>query len=155
MSFAVPVHLSASGKATQMRRIALQQGGGSNQFKEDWLQDFLFTYPDTIPFRDFDPALGSVLPVCREMSTPAGFVDLVCVTTAGKLVLIETKLFRNPEARREVVSQILDYAKEMTSWRFEQLAANALDDPNYASPAVSDGRLFIKGRKALYCIGKK
>jgi len=122
MSFAVPVHVSAAGKATPMRRVALQQGG-SNQFKEDWLQNFLFTHPETIPFRDFDPALGTVLPVCREMSTPAGFVDLVCVTTAGKIVLIETKLFRNPEARRQVVSQILDYAKEMTSWRFEQLAA--------------------------------
>jgi outer membrane protein assembly factor BamB len=37
--------------------------------------------------------------------------------------------------------------------KFEQLAANNLDDANYASPAVSDGRLFIKGRKFLYCIG--
>jgi hypothetical protein len=31
-------------------------------------------------------------------------------------VLVECKLWRNPEARREVVSQILDYAKELSRW---------------------------------------
>ena len=39
--------------------------------------------------------------------------------------------------------------------KFEQLAANALDDPNYASPAISDGRIYLKGQRFLYCIGTK
>jgi outer membrane protein assembly factor BamB len=38
--------------------------------------------------------------------------------------------------------------------RFEVLARNQLDDETIASPAVSDGRLYLRGRKALYCIGK-
>lgn len=33
------------------------------------------------------------------------------------------------------------------------LAVNDLGDPNHASPAVSNGRIFIVGRKNLYCIG--
>jgi outer membrane protein assembly factor BamB len=37
---------------------------------------------------------------------------------------------------------------------FRRLAENALDDDTLASPAVSSGRLYIRGRKALYCIGK-
>jgi outer membrane protein assembly factor BamB len=37
---------------------------------------------------------------------------------------------------------------------FETLAENRLDDEFIASPAVSDGKLFLRGRKALYCIGK-
>lgn len=37
--------------------------------------------------------------------------------------------------------------------KFEVLATNQLDDETIASPAVSDGRLYIRGRKALYCIG--
>jgi outer membrane protein assembly factor BamB len=36
---------------------------------------------------------------------------------------------------------------------FEELATNQTDDQTYASPAVSDGKLFIRGRKWLYCIG--
>ncbi len=38
---------------------------------------------------------------------------------------------------------------------FERLADNRLDDEFIASPAVSDGKLFLRGRKALYCIGKE
>jgi outer membrane protein assembly factor BamB len=38
--------------------------------------------------------------------------------------------------------------------KFEKLASNQLDDGVIASPAVSDGRLYLRGRKALYCVGK-
>ena len=37
---------------------------------------------------------------------------------------------------------------------FSRLAENELDDETFASPIVSDGRIFIRGRKALYCLGK-
>jgi outer membrane protein assembly factor BamB len=36
--------------------------------------------------------------------------------------------------------------------RFEKLAENPLPDTTLASPAVSDGKIFIRGHKALYCI---
>jgi hypothetical protein len=39
--------------------------------------------------------------------------------------------------------------------KYEQLAANNLDDPNYASPAVADGRIYLKGQRFLYCIGTR
>jgi hypothetical protein len=35
------------------------------------------------------------------------------------------------------------------------LAVNDLGDPNHASPAVSNGRLYIAGLKNLYCIAAK
>src|SRR5258706_3159602 len=38
---------------------------------------------------------------------------------------------------------------------FEQVAVNNLDDPNYASPAVAEGRIYLKGQRFLYCIGRK
>lgn len=37
---------------------------------------------------------------------------------------------------------------------FEILAVNKLDEIFCASPAVSGGRLFLRGRKHLYCVGK-
>ena len=38
--------------------------------------------------------------------------------------------------------------------RLDRLTENQLDDETLASPAISDGRLFIRGRKWLYCLGK-
>jgi outer membrane protein assembly factor BamB len=38
---------------------------------------------------------------------------------------------------------------------FEVLAVNDLDDANDASPAVADGKIYILGKKQLYCIGHR
>jgi len=49
------------------------------------------------------------VPLCRELplrfGTSSVFLDLLGVSPTGKLVLIECKLWRNPEARREVSSR--------------------------------------------------
>jgi len=38
--------------------------------------------------------------------------------------------------------------------RHEVIRTNSLGEPVYASPAISDGRIYIRGEKHLYCIGK-
>jgi len=38
--------------------------------------------------------------------------------------------------------------------RFERLAENQLDDDTIASPATSDGNLYIRGHKWLYCLAR-
>jgi outer membrane protein assembly factor BamB len=39
------------------------------------------------------------------------------------------------------------------SAQFEKLAENRIDDETIASPAVSDGRILLRGRRRLYCLG--
>lgn len=39
--------------------------------------------------------------------------------------------------------------------KYEVLGMSDLKDPSKASPAVAGGRIYIKGGKQLYCIGKK
>jgi outer membrane protein assembly factor BamB len=39
--------------------------------------------------------------------------------------------------------------------KFERLAVNRVEDETIASPAVSGGRIFLRGQKAVYCIGVK
>ena len=39
--------------------------------------------------------------------------------------------------------------------KYEILATNSLGEPVYASPAISDGMIFIRGEKNLYCISNK
>lgn len=37
----------------------------------------------------------------------------------------------------------------------EVLAVNELEDECYATPAIADGRIYVRTRSALYCFGKK
>jgi len=50
-----------------------------------------------------------------------GYIDLLLADERGRLVIIECKLWRNPQARREVVGQILDYARELSRYAYEDL----------------------------------
>lgn len=38
--------------------------------------------------------------------------------------------------------------------KHEVLGTNSLDEPIYASPAIADGKIFLRGEKNLYCISK-
>jgi hypothetical protein len=49
------------------------------------------------------------------------------ISHAGYLVLVETKLWRNPEARREVVAQLIDYAAALTHLSYDELDALTKD----------------------------
>jgi len=88
---------------------------------EAWLQRLLFDYPALLPARDLDPAFSPTIPLAREVPTPAGLIDLLLISPLGYLTLVETKLIRNPEARREVLGQILDYSKELSRWSYQDL----------------------------------
>ena len=57
----------------------------------------------------------------RSWKLPAGYADTLHVNGSGRLTLSEFKLWRNPQARREVIGQILDYAKDLASWGYEDL----------------------------------
>ena len=78
-------------------------------------------YPATLPIAEIDPIFVGAIPICRELSTSAGPIDNFLVTPTGMPVLVECKLWRNPQARREVVGQILDYAKELSRWSSSDL----------------------------------
>ena len=60
-----------------------------------------------------EPALGILIPVCMELPLRVGSVDNLFITPEGNLVVVEVKLWGNPEARRTVVAQALEYATEL------------------------------------------
>ena len=39
--------------------------------------------------------------------------------------------------------------------KFATIATNDLGEPAYASPALSNGQIFLRTGKAIYCIGQK
>jgi hypothetical protein len=120
-AFTNPVIVTTQGDSTPLVRIPLT-AGSDGTFLEKWLQEILYTNPRCLPVAEIAPHVGELIPICMELETGAGPADILYVTAGGQLVLVETKLWRNPEARREVVAQILDYAKQLTGWAYEDLA---------------------------------
>ncbi len=83
----------------------------------------LFAAHNLLPVEEIEPTFAGVVPVCRELVTDAGPLDLMLINQHGLLTFVECKLWRNPEARRKVVGQILDYAQEISRWSYEDLDA--------------------------------
>ena len=110
-----------SASAETLQRIPLGASAAEGGVDEAFLQELLFRIPETLPTDAIDAAYAGAVPVCRELTTPAGYVDALYVNPLGRLTLAEFKLWRNPQARREVIGQILDYAKELASWGYEDL----------------------------------
>ena len=99
-------------------RLPLGETGGRD---EAWLRDTLFHHPEILPLGDLDPSFGPLIPLCRELRTEAGPLDIAYINTRGQLTLVECKLWRNPEARRKVVAQVLDYARAISRWSYADL----------------------------------
>lgn len=117
--FAAPILIHEQGE-TILERLPLS-GSSKINYNENWLQELLFKHPQTLPINEIDQSYLNLIPICREMKTPAGPVDVLYITPEGKLVILEAKLWQNPEARRKVIGQILDYAKELGMWSYEDL----------------------------------
>lgn len=128
------IHFSPK-ETKELPKINLGQTTGGQTYDENWLQDIIFRHPNSLPIQELDSSFGPLIPVCREMESGAGPIDLVYINPNGMLTLVECKLWKNPEARREVVGQILDYAKELSGWRYEDLqreVARSLKKPGNA-----------------------
>jgi len=93
----------------------------TKMFREEWLQKLIHEFPGLLPIEEIDAAFSPLIAIGREIATPAGYIDNLFVSPEGYITIIETKLWRNPEARREVVGQILDYAKELNRWSYNDL----------------------------------
>lgn len=71
---------------------------------------------------DIEPAFTPLVSICRELPTEAGFLDNLWLTPAGGIILGECKLFRNPQARREVTAQALHYSSSLAGMSYEDFA---------------------------------
>ncbi len=111
---------------TETRRlppVSMQAHTVSGGYDEASIRDLIFAHPEAIPIQEIDPSFGPLVPVCVELNaTGAGYADALFINSLGMLTIVECKLWRNPEARREVVGQILDYARALKHWTYEDLS---------------------------------
>ena len=93
----------------------------NSDLDESWLQRLIFDHPEILPIAEFDNDVQRVVPVARELPTAAGPIDDIFIAANGAIIIVETKLWKNPEKHRTVVAQIIDYAKELSKWSYDDL----------------------------------
>lgn len=114
MATGIPVLISAFNEQDieKLRPVSFSRQDHAS-FDETLLQRIVDQTPDILPIRDFYPSVSSVCSLGREIPVDLGerqgFIDNLLVTNDGHLVLVETKLYRNPEAIRDAVVQTLEY----------------------------------------------
>jgi hypothetical protein len=116
----------AQQRANVLERVDLVATSASGNYDEAWLQALLHNHPEMFPIDQIEPGFGDLIPLCRELPLPSGLLDNLFVTRDGKLVLVEAKLWRNPEARRTVVAQALHYAAAVFRMSYSELESAVL-----------------------------
>lgn len=144
--------LTGSKTAKPLESIPLDRPTKQGEsFSELWLQELICRIPDVLPIAELDPGIGPLVPICMELPVSSGYADNLLVSVYGDIVIVECKLWRNPEARREVVAQVIDYAQAMASWTYADLdeavrKARFLDG---AGPPKSIYELVAKSNERL------
>lgn len=116
---AYPYIVDENGTGQRLHLIRPQKG---RIYNEAWLQELIRSKPEILPVADIDVLYHPFVPIGREVKTVSGGrIDNLFISRNGHLILVETKLWDNPEAKREVVAQVIDYAASFSKWTYEKL----------------------------------
>ena len=98
-----------------------------HSFDESLLQELIDATPNVLPVREYLPSTTSLFSLGREVPLDLGGflgrIDNLLVTNDGYLVIVETKLYRNPEGIREVIAQTLQYGMAIGQMPIMELEA--------------------------------
>lgn len=115
------VIVSPDNKVNRLQRIPLMK----KTFDEAWLQKLIANNPFLLQSEEIGPEFAELVCIGREVKvddgSSTGYIDNLYVSSSGHVVIVETKLFRNQEAKRTVVAQIIDYAKEAQKWSSDDI----------------------------------
>lgn len=85
---------------------------------ESELQKLLVESPSLINISEIREGISSLVFALSEFGLPgSGYSDIIAFTPQGDIALIECKLANNPEIKRKVIGQILEYAAHL--WRMK------------------------------------
>lgn len=121
--------------------------------QESWFRDSIFAEPELVigPCR----AAGRVepdekwIPWRIEVNFGAGPIDVLLISSYGRIGIVETKLSYNPQKRREVVAQVLDYALSLQECDLEDLPELP---PSPYAPLVEDLAECLRSGRFLLVI---
>ena len=92
-------------------------------YSENYIQELIFKNPNLLKLNEIDVSCGKIAPLCREFPVDSSghSIDDLYIDNNGVITIVECKLIRNHQATREVLGQILDYAKEVVKYDYKEL----------------------------------
>jgi hypothetical protein len=127
-----PCLVDESGQSVALQRVDFTD----TSVAETFLQELLHATPQVLPVDELDASYGPLISLGREISN----IDNLFISPNGRVTIVETKLWRNPEATRQVVAQLLDYAVRVSSWDYSGLEKRAHEA--LASAPIGSGSLY-------------
>jgi hypothetical protein len=121
-------------------------------FKEDWLERAIAADPELVIAACREAELTDEAWVCwgRQFSVePVGAIDVMLVSESGRVAIVETKLSYNPDARRSVIAQVLEYATHLPAIDFARLphvpqtSGRPVVDPDVVQSRVQEGDYLL------------
>lgn len=107
---------------------------------ESWLRDAIFAIPDLVigPLRAAGLTDDEWYAWQREFRVEVGQIDVLLLSSEGRLAIVETKLATNPELRRRVLAQALDYLAHLADRFGDELPAVPQDENGQPVAAQED-----------------
>ena len=105
-------------------------------FDENFLQKLIFDIPELLPVETINSNYSKLVPINREISVQSGAIDVLYITPDGTICIVETKLWRNPEAHRTVLAQIIEYARDLSSKSFDEFCEIATKEKQHNAVAA-------------------
>lgn len=89
---------------------------------EEELQRILAESPSLIPMSEIRPDTNPLVVAIREFGLPgSGSTDILAFSPEGDIAVVECKLDANPEIKRKVVGQILEYGAYLWGMSYDEL----------------------------------
>lgn len=133
---------------------------------ERWTEPIHYSYDDEAELQELLASHPQLIPgitpgakACREFQSEVGPADIIVVELSGAITLVECKLAKNPQVRREIIGQLFDYAGRLWQmsadqfderWRSRNRASlfsgEGFDDPVFretVSANLADGRFRL------------
>jgi hypothetical protein len=88
---------------------------------ESWFRDAVFANPELVigPCRAVGLTDDEWYPWRREFRVEVGQIDVLLLSSQGRVAVVETKLATNSELRRRVLAEALDYLAHLPD-RFDE-----------------------------------
>lgn len=118
-------------------------------YNESYIQEIIFENPQLLKLKEIDVSCGRIARLCREfpVDSTGHSIDDLFIDSNGVLSIVECKLIRNHQATREVLGQILDYAKEIVKFDYKELNNRILKKENKS--------LFEKASEMIDCLDQE
>ncbi len=133
---------------------------------ERWAEPIHYSYDDEAELQELLASHPQLIPgitpgakTCREFQSEVGPADIIVVEVNGAITLVECKLAKNPQIRREIIGQLFDYAGrlwQMSADQFDErwrsrnrvslFSGDHFDDPVFretVSSNLADGRFRL------------